>query len=191
MPSNFYYINHGPEKTLGKLEFIHYSHHEKLVVVDDRVGFLSGIDLHLGRFEIFKKYPLFDLDGTFPGVDYSSTYNMKGNENIVTENGTGWEKTLLDRTKENRTPWQDIGITFSGEAAKDLSRHFVQRWNAHLYEDFKVKKVSSIKKILCSPCLGDDILTRNWAHFIFVSFFYCVGRLCSHVQKCLNSPCSI
>ena len=34
------------------LQYLIYSHHEKIVSVDDKIGFISGIDLALGRFEL-------------------------------------------------------------------------------------------------------------------------------------------
>ena len=114
-------------------------------------------------------YPLFDPAGTFPGIDYWSHYNMQPDENIVTKTGDGWQDTLLDRKTENRTPWQDIGITFTGAAVHDLSRHFVERWNAHLYEDYEIENsgksdesgcFASIVKKLCI-LRGDAIHERH------------------------------
>ena len=57
MPKNFYYIN---RSGIAATEWKFFAHHEKCVVVDDQIGFISGLDLALGRFEVFKKYPLFD-----------------------------------------------------------------------------------------------------------------------------------
>ena len=98
IPSNFHFINHTTE-----IGFKFYTRHEKAVVVDDRIGFITGSDLASGRFELFPSFPLFDLAGTFPGLDYYNTYSKKCQK-----------KQLLDRKYENRTPWQDIGIRFTG-----------------------------------------------------------------------------
>jgi phospholipase D1/2 len=55
--------------------FIFYwSHHEKIVLVDQKIGFLGGIDLCPGRYDT-QKHPIFDPEGKFyPGIDYSNPY---------------------------------------------------------------------------------------------------------------------
>lgn len=37
---------------------------------------------------------------------------------------------LVDRNSTPRMPWHDIGVSVSGKAARDVARHFIQRWNA-------------------------------------------------------------
>ncbi|KAM5126221.1 phospholipase D2-like, partial [Mantella aurantiaca] len=36
---------------------------------------------------------------------------------------------FIDRLKNPRMPWRDIGAVILGKAARDVSRHFIQRWN--------------------------------------------------------------
>lgn len=48
---------------------------------------------------------------------------------------------LIDRTTTPRMPWHDIGVLVQNAAARDVARHFIQRWNA-------VKVISSIIHIL-------------------------------------------
>ena len=36
---------------------------------------------------------------------------------------------MYDRTKIPRMPWHDVGMQIVGQPARDLTRHFVQRWN--------------------------------------------------------------
>jgi phospholipase D1/2 len=36
---------------------------------------------------------------------------------------------MYDRTRVPRTPWHDIAMQVVGQPARDLTRHFVQRWN--------------------------------------------------------------
>ncbi|KAH7939849.1 hypothetical protein HPB52_018147 [Rhipicephalus sanguineus] len=36
---------------------------------------------------------------------------------------------IVDRNVTPRMPWHDIGAAVSGAAARDIARHFVQRWN--------------------------------------------------------------
>jgi phospholipase D1/2 len=35
----------------------------------------------------------------------------------------------VDRHEHPRMPWQDIGACVFGDGARDVARHFVQRWN--------------------------------------------------------------
>ncbi|XP_018355284.1 PREDICTED: phospholipase D2 isoform X2 [Trachymyrmex septentrionalis] len=37
---------------------------------------------------------------------------------------------LVDRTTTPRMPWHDIGVLVQNAAARDVARHFIQRWNA-------------------------------------------------------------
>lgn len=37
---------------------------------------------------------------------------------------------LIDQTTIPRMPWYDIGILVQNSAARDVARHFIQRWNA-------------------------------------------------------------
>uniref|UniRef100_A0A915JJJ0 phospholipase D n=1 Tax=Romanomermis culicivorax TaxID=13658 RepID=A0A915JJJ0_ROMCU len=46
---------------------------------------------------------------------------------------------LVDRKIVPRMPWHDISSVVYGEAARDVARHFIQRWNACKQE--KLKKV--------------------------------------------------
>ncbi|XP_066562874.1 phospholipase D1 isoform X1 [Amia ocellicauda] len=36
---------------------------------------------------------------------------------------------FIDRYKTPRMPWHDIGVVVQGKAARDIARHFIQRWN--------------------------------------------------------------
>jgi len=36
---------------------------------------------------------------------------------------------LIDRTVTPRLPWHDIHSTVFGKSARDVARHFIQRWN--------------------------------------------------------------
>ncbi|XP_063823653.1 phospholipase D1 [Ostrinia nubilalis] len=37
---------------------------------------------------------------------------------------------LVDRNTTPRMPWHDVGVMVQGAAARDVARHFIQRWNA-------------------------------------------------------------
>ncbi|XP_056610861.1 phospholipase D1 isoform X1 [Triplophysa dalaica] len=36
---------------------------------------------------------------------------------------------FIDRYKTPRMPWHDVGVAVHGKAARDIARHFIQRWN--------------------------------------------------------------
>ena len=59
----------------------------------------------------------------FPGKDYS---NPRVLDFFKLDEPYG---EMYDRTKVPRMPWHDIGMQIVGQPARDLSRHFVQRWN--------------------------------------------------------------
>ncbi|XP_075727869.1 phospholipase D isoform X1 [Rhipicephalus microplus] len=44
---------------------------------------------------------------------------------------------IVDRNVTPRMPWHDIGAAVSGAAARDIARHFVQRWNFTKFEKAK------------------------------------------------------
>ncbi|XP_035662332.1 phospholipase D1-like [Branchiostoma floridae] len=44
---------------------------------------------------------------------------------------------FIDRTTVPRMPWHDIGAMVYGKAARDVGRHFIQRWNAAKVEKAK------------------------------------------------------
>lgn len=35
----------------------------------------------------------------------------------------------IDRTEVPRMPWRDLSAALHGKAARDVARHFIQRWN--------------------------------------------------------------
>ncbi|XP_014089247.2 phospholipase D1 isoform X1 [Bactrocera oleae] len=37
---------------------------------------------------------------------------------------------IIDRSTTPRMPWHDVGVCLVGSAARDVARHFIQRWNA-------------------------------------------------------------
>ncbi|KAJ9549637.1 hypothetical protein OSB04_022180 [Centaurea solstitialis] len=100
-----------------------WSHHEKLVIVDNEVCFIGGLDLCFGRYDSYEhkvgdRPPLI-----WPGKDY---YNPRESE------PNSWEDTLkdeLNREKYPRMPWHDVHCALWGPPCRDIARHFVQRWN--------------------------------------------------------------
>ncbi|TGJ83392.1 hypothetical protein E0Z10_g5376 [Xylaria hypoxylon] len=123
---------------LKKNQFF-YAHHEKLCIVDHDVAFIGGIDLCFGRWDN-PQHPINDdrptgmesdddvpRDGEhcqlFPGKDYSNPRVLdffKLDEPYA---------EMYDRSRIPRMPWHDISMQVTGQPARDLTRHFVQRWN--------------------------------------------------------------
>lgn len=115
-----------------------FAHHEKICIVDHTVAFVGGIDLCFGRWDTPQHSVVDDKPTGFeqsdlpkdadhcqlwPGKDYSNPrvqdfYQL--NEPYA---------EMYDRSKVPRMPWHDISMQVVGQPARDLTRHFVQRWN--------------------------------------------------------------
>lgn len=120
-----------------------WAHHEKLCIIDQTVAFLGGIDLCYGRFDtpdhvltddlklnfdtLDEQYPPtaddFARFQTFPGKDYS---NPRVKDFFELDKPY---ESMYDRDNVPRMPWHDVHMVTSGKIARDLARHFVQRWN--------------------------------------------------------------
>lgn len=115
-----------------------WAHHEKLCIIDHTLAFVGGIDLCFGRWDT-PQHPVTDDKPTgfepsdmpkdsdhcqlWPGKDYSNPrvqdfYDLD----------KPYEE-MYDRTVIPRMPWHDISMHIVGQPARDLTRHFVQRWN--------------------------------------------------------------
>ncbi|AOA63902.1 Phospholipase D [Komagataella phaffii CBS 7435] len=132
------YVLRSPNQLLQNTYF--WAHHEKLLIVDQTICFLGGIDLCYGRFdtpdhtltdanekafedgsETYDKDPL--SYQMFPGKDYS---NPRVKDFYALEKPYD---DMYNREEVPRMPWHDVHMASSGQIARDLSRHFVQRWN--------------------------------------------------------------
>jgi len=108
--------------------FFSWSHHEKMVVIDQQIGFVGGLDLCFGRSDT-RNHPLFDpaeIKGegaTFPGQDYTNP-RLADFRNV-----RQWETPLIDKNTTPRMPFHDAMIKLIGPVVADLCRHFMQYWN--------------------------------------------------------------
>ncbi|XP_069857735.1 phospholipase D2 [Dipodomys merriami] len=126
-----------------------WAHHEKLLVVDQAVAFLGGLDLAYGRWDDLH-YRLTDLGDTSestasqpstPCPDSAGTPDLSHNHffwlgkdysNLITKDWVQLDRPFedfIDRETTPRMPWRDVGVVVHGSAARDLARHFIQRWN--------------------------------------------------------------
>ncbi|KAF8550810.1 phospholipase D [Imleria badia] len=107
----------------------YWAHHEKLCVIDQTIAFMGGIDLCFGRWDtpqhVLVDDPELSQDKTeiWPGKDYSNPRVL----DFHTLNKP--EEDMYDRSKVPRMPWHDVGMQVVGQPARDLARHFVERWN--------------------------------------------------------------
>jgi len=121
---------------------------------------VSGIDLAIGRWDVHGKYPLFDKGAkkTFPGNHFWNMFNDQIGQNQETSDGH--KKDFLNRECEMRSPWHDIGSSLIGQAAADVGRHFIERWNNHMMARFKAAiKVDSLLGLRQwrIPALGESL----------------------------------
>ncbi len=115
-----------------------WSHHEKICVIDHAVAFCGGVDLCLGRWDtpqhavVDDKPTGFELDDKPKDADHCQLWPGKDYSNPRVQDFFALDKPyeeMYDRTKVPRMPWHDIGMQIVGQPARDLTRHFVQRWN--------------------------------------------------------------
>ncbi|NXK37770.1 PLD2 Phospholipase, partial [Piprites chloris] len=126
-----------------------WAHHEKLVIVDQSVAFVGGIDLAYGRWDD-DEHRLTDVGSVkrMTAVKSVSTANLavsvgellgetrfwhgKDYCNFVFKDWVQLDKPFadfIDRYTTPRMPWHDISSVVHGKAARDIARHFIQRWN--------------------------------------------------------------
>ncbi|KAF5392458.1 hypothetical protein D9757_002249 [Collybiopsis confluens] len=105
-----------------------WSHHEKVVVVDNHVACIGGLDLCFGRWDTHN-HPLADVHPThwyktlFPGQDYN-------NARIMDFQSVGdYASNQLNILEFARMPWHDTHMSLSGPVVLDVVQHFVERWN--------------------------------------------------------------
>ena len=109
-----------------------WAHHEKLCVIDNTIAFMGGTDLCFGRYDTPEHVLRDDYrdikDQTFPGKDYSNARVCD-----FYELDKPFE-SMYDRDEVPRMPWHDVQMMTVGEPARDMARHFIQRWNYLLRE---------------------------------------------------------
>uniref|UniRef100_A0A8C1YQ56 Phospholipase n=1 Tax=Cyprinus carpio TaxID=7962 RepID=A0A8C1YQ56_CYPCA len=152
-----------------------WAHHEKIVVIDQSVAFVGGIDLAYGRWDDCE-HRLTDVGSvtrsvaqamdsrlmvgdsvelpTVKGIGRTrktrfSLYHhiqrgLRHADSISSIDSTNSKRLFRDQTKiystiqsvffsdeytTPRMPWHDISSVVHGKAARDVARHFIQRWN--------------------------------------------------------------
>uniref|UniRef100_A0A7N5ZYI1 Phospholipase n=1 Tax=Anabas testudineus TaxID=64144 RepID=A0A7N5ZYI1_ANATE len=137
-----------------------WAHHEKIIVIDQSVAFVGGIDVAYGRWDD-REHRLTDVGSTqeqTPGPGPCCVGELFGNTrfwhgkdycNFVHKDWIQLDKPFddfIDRHTTPRMPWHDIASVVHGKAARDVARHFIQRWNF-------TKLVKPKYNTLAYPCL--------------------------------------
>lgn len=115
-----------------------FAHHEKICIVDHTVAFVGGIDLCFGRWDtpqhsvVDDKPTGFEQSDLPKDADHCQLWPGKDYSNPRVQDFYKLSEPyaeMYDRSKTPRMPWHDISMQVVGQPARDLTRHFVQRWN--------------------------------------------------------------
>ena len=115
-----------------------WAHHEKICIVDHIVAFVGGIDLCFGRWDtpqhtvVDDKLTGFEPSDAPKDADHCQLWPGKDYSNPRVQDFYALDKPyeeMYDRSQIPRMPWHDIHMQIVGQPARDLTRHFVQRWN--------------------------------------------------------------
>ena len=115
-----------------KLDLL-WSHHEKLVIIDQVIGYVGGLDLCWGRYDT-NEHPIYEAPNSekkyyYPFIDYSNARicDFVNVENYLIES--------VPRDSCLRMPWHDVHMRLIGPVVNDISRHFIERWNHARFDD--------------------------------------------------------
>ena len=121
-----------------------WSHHEKLVIIDQMIGYVGGLDLCWGRYDNHS-HPIYEPPNNqglyeFPLIDYSNARicDFSKVENYWIES--------VPRKDTIRMPWHDVHSRIIGPAVSDIARHFIERWNHANFADRKSRGLTSINQ---------------------------------------------
>jgi phospholipase D1/2 len=105
-----------------------WSHHEKVVVVDNHRACIGGLDLCFGRWDTHT-HPLADVHPTdfsrtlFPGQDYNNARVLDF------QDVPNYASNAVSILETARMPWHDVHMTLAGPVVLDIVQHFTERWN--------------------------------------------------------------
>ena len=127
-----------------------WSHHEKLVIIDQQIAFVGGLDLCWGRYDT-NKHPIVEEEKKdnlyyYPGADYMSERSCEMHD------VDKFNIEQIDRNKTPRIGWHDIHTMVEGPVVSDIVRHFVERWNYAR----SVKRNNQLVKVGVSVYLNDN-----------------------------------
>lgn len=107
-------VERHPHEFLPKL----WSHHEKAVIIDQKIAFMGGLDLCYGRYDS-NDHPINKNDKTmYPGIDYN---NVRIKDFIEVSN----YKAEMQERNLPRMPWHDVAFKVTGKMVADVANHFI------------------------------------------------------------------
>ncbi|CAO1628953.1 unnamed protein product [Parajaminaea phylloscopi] len=131
----------------------YWAHHEKMCAIDETIAFMGGLDLCFGRYDTPAHVLTDDVDADYhsksdnsasakqqtqllgPATEDGKEAHIWPGQDYANERVAEWSdltkpaQDLFDRTRFPRMPWHDTGLQLIGQPARDLCRHFTQRWN--------------------------------------------------------------
>lgn len=130
----------------------YWAHHEKMCAIDETIAFMGGLDLCFGRYDTPAHVLTDDVDEDYhprpdggsrkqhpellgPATEDGKEAHIWPGQDYANERVAEWSdltkpaQDLFDRTRFPRMPWHDTGLQLIGQPARDLCRHFTQRWN--------------------------------------------------------------
>ena len=121
-----------------------WTHHEKLVIIDQMIGYVGGLDLCWGRYDT-NNHPIYEGPNSqsiyeFPLIDYSNA-RIRDFENL----DNYWIENV-PRKDTMRMPWHDVHSRIIGPAVRDIARHFIVRWNHANFPERKERGLTSISE---------------------------------------------
>ena len=103
-----------------------WTNHEKLVIIDNIIGYVGGYNLCWGGYDT-NKHPIYEEENQdkiyeFPFLDYD---NLRIRE---TDNVKDYTSRNILRFRESILPWHDIHARIDGPAV-----FRIKEWNNSLY----------------------------------------------------------
>ena len=122
---------------------IWWTNHEKLVIIDEVIGYVGGLDLCWGRYDN-NQHPIYEPINPqniyeFPLIDYS---NARIKDFSKVEN---YHLESVPREQSTRMPWHDVHSRIIGIVVQNISKHFIERWNLANSIEKQIRVLSLIK----------------------------------------------
>ena len=139
-----------------------WSFHEKLCIIDRKIGYLGGLDLAFGCWDT-PSHELADSESLeshsqkniWLGRDYSNA-RMKAFSKL-----REFEACQIDKDSDPRLPWHDIGIRVEGVIVHDLCKHFIQNWNFLKFAKQPLEILTKNFMVNCKKSIGKNTQRVN------------------------------
>lgn len=137
---------------------LYWSHHEKLVVVDNAYACIGGLDICYGRWDT-QSHPMSDVHLTdykstlFPGQDYNNA-RIEDFHNVKDYLSNNQSRTVI-----GRMPWHDVHVMLYGPSVLDVAAHFIGRWS--FLKIFKYKSETRMPHLALPFSYDPDLESRS------------------------------